>query len=451
MRDSGIVVLGAGLAGMAAGMRAAAPVYEAASQAGGVAASDTTAGFTFDRGIHVLQTRNERILALFDELGVRLGERERNAHIYSHGVYTAYPFQINTAGLPLVLRARCLAGFFLRDRRSEPTNYEEWMYASLGRGFAETFLIPYSEKFWTVHPRELTHDWTGNRVPTPSALQVLRGAVWNRQTRIGANATFRYPQMGAGYGAVATALAARVPAIHLDHRAVAIDPITRRVEFANGRSVHYSTLISTVPLNELVSITAGAPSEVRAAAARLRTNSIMLVNLGIARPDVSDKHWVHFPGRDVSFFRLSYPHNFDQTVAPPGMSAISVEVAYTPQAPPEPEALVQRVIRDLVRVGAMRADEPIVMTTTYDIRLAYCIFDQQREAAVKCIADWLATRDIITCGRYGLWTYFWSDEAMVSGLDGADVALARLGTSRSAIAVGGRVAAPVTESRMSHP
>ena len=278
-KSSDIVVLGGGLAGLAAGMRSGATVYEAHSRVGGVASSETVDGFTFDRGIHVLQTRNQKILNLLEQLGVRMGTLKRNAQIYSHGCYTPYPFQINTAGLPLGLRAVCVWNFCTRSRNLEPANYEEWMYANIGRGLATTFLLPYSEKFWTIPAHELTHDWTGNRVPTPSLLQVLRGAFWNRQTMVGSNAVFRYPQMGAGYGVIADALARQVSEIHLDHQAVAIDIAQRRVTFGNGRVVDYRALISTIPVTTLVQIASDVPDEVRVAASKLRANSIFLINL----------------------------------------------------------------------------------------------------------------------------------------------------------------------------
>ena len=381
----------------------------------------------FDRGIHVLQSKNQKIYDLLERVGVQLETHEREAHIYSHGCYTAYPFQVNTAGLPLLTRFRCVRDFLLRAADHEPANYEEWMYSNIGRGLAEIFLIPYSEKFWGVHPRELTHDWTGNRIPKPSTLQVLRGAVWSRKTHIGSNATFQYPVGGGGYGAVATALARQVTDLHLHHAAVGLDPLERRVRFNNGRVLDYRTLINSIPLPALLKIMeCEVPGRVREAVAKLRTNSIFLVNLGIERANVSDRHWVHFPERDVSFFRISYPTNFDSAISPPGTSAISAEVAYSPEQPFDRDTMVERVIADLLRVGAMRADDRIIVKATQDIPLAYCIYDQSRKEAVRIISKWLLDHDIITCGRYGLWSYFWSDEAMTSGIKAADKATARV-------------------------
>src|SRR5688500_17654844 len=196
--DPGLVILGGGLAGIGASLSTGAPVYGAETCVGGVAASDSADGFTFDRGIHVLQTRNERVLSLFSDVGIEFETHSRRSSIYFRGKYTEYPFQVNTAGLPIGLRAQCVWDFLRRGSQPSPTNYEEWINRSVGRGFASTFLIPYSEKFWTVHPREMTFEWTNNRVPQPSTWQVLRGAIWSKPTNIGTNAFFRYPRAPGG-------------------------------------------------------------------------------------------------------------------------------------------------------------------------------------------------------------------------------------------------------------
>lgn len=418
-----ILVLGGGLAGLGASIASGAPIYEADERAGGVAASDGAEGFVFDRGIHVLQTRNARILKLFDEAGVRLHNLRRQAYIHSHDTYTAYPFQVNTAGLPLPLRLRCVWGFLNRGRHAQPTNYEEWMYANLGRGFADTFLIPYSEKFWTVPPREMTHEWTGNRVPQPSTLQVLRGAVWSRQTRIGTNAEFSYPVNSPGYGAIGEALASKAGTIHCGYRANRLDLGDHRLHFDNGSVLGYQRLISTIPLPELVGICPEAPADVRQAAAALRHNSIFVVNLGIARAKLSNWHWVHFPEKDICFFRISFPSNFADNVCPQGMSSISTEIAYSPERPIDRESMVERVVADLIRVGVLAASDRVVHTATRDISHAYCIYDARRKSAVRTIREWLAGHDVIVAGRYGLWSYFWSDESIASGLQAGERAL----------------------------
>ena len=425
-----IVVLGGGLAGLTCGMFANAPVYEAADHFGGAAASDKVDGFTFDRGIHVLQTQNQRVLDLLDELGVDFGIIDRSAHIYAFGRYTAYPFQINSTNLPIGRRLKCVRDFLQREKNPEPANYEDWIRRSIGNGFASTFLIPYSEKFWTVHPREMTFEWTGNRVPKANAWQVLRGAVISRNTRVGTNATFRYPKGDGGYGTVADHVARRVPELHASHRATRIDVAGRRVVFNGEVEVPYKVLVTSIPIPDLVRIASEVPPQVRENVAKLRTNSILVVNLGIGRADISTKHWVHFPEKDISFFRISFPHNFSPEMAPPGTSSVSAEVAYSSDNPPDPEAVTEQVIRDLIRVRVLRADDPIVAKSTREIKYAYCIYDEARQKTLPLVRDWLKSVDIVPSGRYGRWTYFWSDEAMLSGKKSAQQAEKQLALVR---------------------
>jgi len=420
MSANGVAILGGGLAGLSASLHCGAPVYEADDRAGGVALSDTIEGFTFDRGIHVLQTQNQAILDLLQELGVEFRLIPRNAFIYSHGTYTPYPFQINTAGLPLGLRAQCVWHFLRRGRHGPPTNYEEWICRNLGDGFARTFLIPYSEKFWTIHPRDMTYEWAGSRVPQPSIRQVLRGAVWSKQTQIGANAVFRYPKSGKGYGAITNALRKRASRLHLGHRAVALDTNFRCITFSNGTKVHYDVLINTIPLPDLVALCPDAPESVRAAAAQLWTNSILVVNLGVGRANLSDRHWVHFPERHIPFFRISYPHNFGPELAPAGCSSVSAEVSFSRHRPLDRGSIVREVIENLIRARALGKDDPIVVQTTHEIKYAYCAYDKQRTAAARVVLQWLRSKNIVSCGRYGLWTYFWSDEAILSGKKAAE-------------------------------
>ncbi|MCB1860757.1 MAG: FAD-dependent oxidoreductase [Gammaproteobacteria bacterium] len=420
MLENSTIILGGGLAGLAASVYSEAPIFEAEDHIGGVAASDTVDGFTFDRGIHILQTQNTSVINLLNDIGVDMLTHDRHAYIYSHETYTAYPFQVNTAGLPIGLRIKCLWDFINRGREQDPANYEEWMYRTIGKGFSETFLIPYSEKFWMVNPKEMTFEWTGNRVPKPNLLQVFRGALWSKQTKIGTNPTFRYPVAAAGYGAIAAAMQTKAGTINLQYRAERIDLRNKVVHFTNGEQVKYDTLISTIPLPELIRICPEAPDSIRAAASHLRTNSIKVVNLGIDRPNISPNHWVHFPEKDISFFRLSYPHNFSENVTPPGMSSISAEVSYSRSNPPDNEQLLQKVIKDLIKVKALEADAPVATTMVKDIPYAYCIYDKQRKSSIKVIHDWLSSVNVIPSGRYGLWTYFWSDEAILSGKRSAE-------------------------------
>ena len=61
-----------------------------------------------------------------------------------------------------------------------------------------------------------------------------------------------------------------------------------------------------------------------------------------------------------------------------------------------------------------------IFVDTFDIKHAYIVFDKYRKPAIRTIHNYLKPFDIIPCGRYGLWAYLWSDEAIMSGKKAAE-------------------------------
>ncbi len=411
------MILGAGLAGLSAAYHSGFPLFEMRQRPGGTADSISEQGFVFDLGIHVLQSREPYFLKLLETLGVPLVTHKRSAWIYSHGSYCLYPFQVNTSHLPWRVRLRCVLGFLTRQRSARPRNYEEWLVRNFGPGFSENFLIPYARKFWGVSPREMTFEWTGERVPQPKLLHILKGMFRDQDTNMGTNPYFQYPTTaGAGFGAIASALAAKIDPIAHGHRATFIDPVRRVIHF-NGGEIRrtYDHLISTLPLPELIRIIPDAPASVLRAVHRLAFNSIAFVNLAVDRAGLSDKHWIHMPGPETPIFRMSFPSNFGRGMNPKGTSTLQAEISYDRKDPPEPGDLLRRVRADLVRFGILRGDDRILFEDVAFQEYGYVIYDHAREEALREIQSYLKPLRIHTCGRYGEWKYLWSDQSILSG------------------------------------
>jgi UDP-galactopyranose mutase len=410
------VILGAGLSGLSAGYHSGFPLYEASQSPGGTANSICKDGFVFDIGIHVLQSKDEYFLGLMRKLGVALVTHKRNGWIYSRGRYSLYPFQVNTSHLPLAQRLRCVIGFLLRSQ-SQAANYEGWLMQNLGRGFARNFLIPYARKFWGVSPKEITCEWVRDRVPLPGIGEVIKGMFRDHETLLGTHTKFQYPaQPGAGFAIISQALAGKLKNIHYRMKATRIDPYKKLIIFdGNEAQVPYGYLLTTIPLPEILMLLPDLPTEIRDAADKLAFNSIGVVNLGVAHPKVSDKHWVHFPEEDISFFRVSFPSNFSEGLCPAGTSSVQAEVSYDRENPPSPEDLKNRVHKDLIKVGILENKSQLVFKDVVYQKYGYVIYDHNRTQAVSKIHDYLYALEIYPFGRYGSWEYLWSDEAVLSG------------------------------------
>jgi len=412
-----MVILGAGLAGLSAAYHSGAVIYEREQDIGGTCRSLRQDGYVFDFGIHVLHTRNKYVLKLLSQnKRSALQYKKRSAWIYSYNVLTKYPFQANTFGLPKNIAMKCLTGFMdVRGKASRDyDNYEDWVYATFGKGIAEHFYLPYSEKFWTVKARELTNDWLDVRVPRPRLEQVIKGALSIQKEEFGPNAVFQYPRRG-GIQRVAEALVKKNTRIMSGKEAVRINAGKKIVHFSDQASADYDNLVSTIPLPELVRVIDKVPEPVKRAAGELKYNSILCVNLGIRRENLNSSHWIYFPEEKFCAFRVSFPKNFSRFTVPKKWSSVQAEISYSKSRPIRHRDIVEKVIRDLMKAKIIKSQDKVKLISTKDIKYAYVIYDHNRIDNLKIINKFLRRNNIYTAGRYGRWEYLWMDEAILSG------------------------------------
>src|SRR3989338_6552760 len=403
---SKLLILGGGLTGLSAAYHNSdGVVYEKENAAVGHGKSHTIDGFIFDEGIHVVHTMDKEVLDLYEKVGIKFGIKKREAWIYSWNTFTRYPFQANTYGLPINIIKDCLIGFIQNDfgDRAKIKNYEDWIYCIFGKGIADHFMIPYAQKFWGVHPRELMTDWANVRHPRPSLEEVIEGALTEQTKGFGVNVEFRYPETG-GFGAIGEAFAKPLgDRLHLGKEVTKVDVQKKRVEFNHREEVPYDQILSTIPLPDLVRCIPDAPQDVKDAASKLRANSFFVVNVGLDRPEISGKHWIYYLEKEYPFIRLSFIANYSDTVVPPGKSAISAEISYNRQTDPlpaSPKTMVERVIESLRKLEFIKPEDKILFTHTIDIKYAYIIHDKDRIPAAKRIHEYLKKYSIYPCGRY---------------------------------------------------
>jgi protoporphyrinogen oxidase len=434
------VIVGGGLTGLSAAytlQEARAEgwtVLEAESRAGGHARSIERDGYVFDYGPHILFTNDPDIEGLIrDLLGENLRAQEREAFIYhaAAGLYTRFPYQAHLFGLPVELVRTCLLGLMeaLMQQRAgnfEPRNYEEWMRGFFGDGIAESLMIPYARKLWTVEPSTMDFNWIGRRVPTPDLARILTGALTDDVEQVGATAHFWYPWQG-GIEALPSALAARIEGIQLNHEVERIDLAKKIIAVRGGASIAFEELIFTLPLVRLPDLVGDLPPSIVEACQALKFQGIMNINLGIDRPVLSKHHWVYFYEDSFPFHRLSFPGNFSPNNVPPGKSSISTEVAYAPGKEPDAKRAVEETIAGLRAAHILEPDDKIELVHVEAISPAYVIYDLAHAGAVETIVSWLASQGVRAAGRFGEWQYLNMDHAMKSGRVTAQAILAEGG------------------------
>jgi protoporphyrinogen oxidase len=420
MSTSRYSILGAGLAGLSAAyhLKDHYEIFESHSQPGGVARSITKNGFTFDRAIHILYTKDPYAASLIRSLlGHNFTEQSRSAWVYSQNTLTEYPYQANLAGLPEPIVTENVMGLLRAryfEQRNEPANFQEWIISIFGEGIAKNFMLPFNRKVWATDLRTMSYQWVANRVPLPELDDLLRGAFTARSSALGPNAYFWYPRYG-GIQALTNALTRSVRPINTNFRCVSIDLDRKVLHFDNGMKHSFDTLISTIPLRALLKIAQSLPSNIARAATALRSNSVITVNLGIDRDDVSDKHWIYVPEDEYEFHRVSFPSNFSRELAPKGASSLSVEYSYSKERPVELRGIIRRTVEGLQGMRILQKTDRLLCRQIELIRPAYVIPTLESERAKEIIHTYLQDKGIFSCGRFGKWTYLNMDQAILEG------------------------------------
>lgn len=425
------LIIGAGPTGLSAAYHYPGDsiLVEKESRVGGLCRSIYDRGFVFDYAGHIFFTNDPYIRDVMTPmlLGDNVHWQYREAWVYSKGVYTRYPFQAGTYGLPPEVVKECILGAVEAARNYDPDrcprNFAEFIQAQWGAGIGKHFMIPYNRKLWTVPLEEMSAEWLAGRVPQPNLEEIVDGALQPQPKPMGPNARFGYPLRG-GFEALMRGWLRYLDGgrIWLNTAVTAVDPAAQRAVLNDGRAVHYEHLINTAPLPEFLKLIPKLPADVQVAARQLRAVSIRCVNLGIARPDLSDRHWIYYPEDEPVFHRLFVQSNTSQHVTPPGCSSLTAEISYSPSKPlpAQGEALIQRVIEDCQNAGLLCPSDSIVAANEADIPYAYVVPDLQKEAAVARIQQWLEPQGIISAGRFGEWQYLNTDQSILAGKKAAE-------------------------------
>ena len=181
----------------------------------------------------------------------------------------------------------------------------------LGEGMAKHFMVPFNEKLWQVSLDELTSDWVSWLVPKPELKDVVNGALGIKDKAFGYNPSFQYPATD-GIRVLPESFLPGIAAAQNGMELVEVETKRRRALFRNRQTARAAANItnrwsSTIPVPELLRRCVDMPPHLKEAAEGLRWVSVYNLNLGVAREQVSDKHWLYFQSRNIRSIGSGFP------------------------------------------------------------------------------------------------------------------------------------------------
>jgi protoporphyrinogen oxidase len=437
MQHSRFLIIGAGPTGLGAAWRLHELnqedwlILEAAPEPGGLARSFVDdKGFTWDIGGHVQFSHYDYFDRVMDSLLGPDGwnHHQRESWIWMRDRFIPYPLQNNLHRLPAEDLDRCLQGLIdiaTQPPETTPRSFRDWILSRFGTGIADVFMLPYNLKVWAHDPAAMNASWVGERVAPTDLRKVLRNLVYQTDDLAwGPNNTFRFPKRG-GTGAIWKACSARLPSKRQVYQCsvVSIDLEKRTLALSNGSTFSYETLISTIPMTELIKLS-GRTDLYPVAKRGLLSSSSNIIGLGIAgRPPeaLRTKSWIYFPEANCPFYRVTVFSNYAEANVPePGSTwSLMLEVSESEHQNVDQQTLIERVIDGAAATRLLSNDQQILSRWSYRATYGYPVPGLQRDASLSHLVPEFERYGIYSRGRFGLWKYEVSnqDHSFMQGVE----------------------------------
>jgi protoporphyrinogen oxidase len=208
--------------------------------------------------------------------------------------------------------------------------------------------------------------------------------------------------------------------ILLDAEVTQIDPENHRVVTGGGRIFPYTQLILTAPLPEIIKITKDVPSDLAHQVEQLEFLSVLCVNVGVRRSNITPRHWIYFPEPEFLFHRIFVQGNASPNVCPEGCFSYTAEITYNANKTINVSSAGQQTIQGLKLAGLLAEGDVIEVVDLIDIPYGYVVPTRGRLDVRDRVREWFAPHGIHLVGRFAEWEYYNMDHALNAGWSMAD-------------------------------
>jgi len=404
------LIVGAGMSGLAFANFIDSDDYlilERESEIGGWCKTVKKDGFVWDYSGHFFHFKHPDIEAYLRKRmpADEVSTVEKCSKILYKDALIDFPFQKNIHQLAKDDFIECLYDLFFRDELAatfDASSFKGMLYEKFGRGISEKFLVPYNEKLYACDLEDLDRGAMGRFFPFADIEAIVRNM--RLPDNASYNATFTYPKNGAIMYVNALASEVDPDKIWLDHALVNVDLKRKIATLSDGRTIGFEHLISSAPFDRLLSICGVAP-----APGIFSYNKVLCFNLGFDKKGMEDVHWVYFPEKKYSFYRVGFYDNIlagasEQGDAASSRMSLYVEVGFAKDAEIDIASVKAQVLADLKEAGVIE-DHQLVADHHVVLDPAYVHITEDSQAAFEQLSSMLSLCNVETIGRYGGWTY----------------------------------------------
>lgn len=370
-RKENIVIVGAGPAGLTAGLsllrsapeRFQVTILEASDTVGGISKTVNVRGNRMDMGGHRFFSKSDRVNAFWESLcplqGAVPSEREnemllrkRVSRIFYRGKFFDYPITLKpltfrNLGLRRTVQAGC--GYLAAVcRKREETSLENFYINRFGKPLYRMFFADYTAKVWGRTPAEISADWGAQRVKGVSVKEVLKNALGGKKsTEASLIEQFKYPKYGPGqlWETAAAEFERRGGVIRFGARVCTLQLANGRVTGVtaaqNGKTIPYAcdALFSSMPLCDLIAAFPenAVPQAIETVAAGLPYRDFVTVGLLFKQQDLQKTQadgtllpdcWIYVQDSTVHLGRVQIFNNWSPHLVKDSAHTVFVGAEY---------------------------------------------------------------------------------------------------------------------------
>jgi len=415
------LVIGGGPSGLALafGLQGDTLILEKEGTVGGLCRSFHYGCGVFDIGGHSFHTPYPAVYELIHKLtSAGLYTQTRDARIYTHRTLIPYPFQKFYDQIPSrQVVAECDTGLrSISTENSIASNLQDQIVGKFGLGIAKHFMLPYNRKLWARDIKEISCEWTSERVAAPKGqIQRFETTGGSRQP-LQSDTQVSYPLKG-GFEELFRNFVPLLPGVEVNSQVVSIDPYNKVAVTEKGDHYTWDYLVSTIPLPMLTRLVEGTPDEVTMMADRLQYMSLRVELLLTDKPLDTPIQRIYIADPNIPPHKIALNHNSSDYLRQKPQHAIMAEVSISSEKRVDVDQIASKTIALLCEMGILSSPESITWRGHIDVDFAYPVYTHERPSLVKAIKDWMADRHIYTLGRFGDWEYINSDKCIMKGLN----------------------------------
>lgn len=425
------VVLGAGAAGLTAAYYLLkngyqVEVIEKEPIVGGLSASFNWDSFILDYGPHAFHVKKGEILDMvegfFKDSPDSLIYQNRSELLLLRGRYFKYPMQLYELCLKInplftlhLLFDFLMSSLIYRYIAVPDDNFESWCIKRFGKSLYQLCFGNYTQKVWGIHPSFISPKFAAKKIHKLNLKDIIHkllGGKGEEQETYWKD--LLYPRKGIGqiFEKMRDAIEKDGGIIHTNSIVDSIEVNSSKAgrvfyrQNGTAKKIDCDLIVSSIPLTELVLTLSPKPNDfVLYKNKLLKFKSLILINLILDTPKVTNVHWVYLVDNLFKFNRFTEQKNMSKDIAPKNKTVLTFEKScnYNDKIwNKSDEDLYSEALAEIEHIRLIDKSK-IEKYSIIRIKDAYPVYDLEFDKNLRVVLDYLSNiQNLYSIGRQGL-------------------------------------------------